>query len=471
MNTENQVLNRAFQVASMYMDERRSRSPRASDSAGKLRQRFDIDLSDAGRDSTEVINDLISAAEGGLVGNTGPDFYGWVMGSSCKVGVAADILTSAWGQNAAIYQTAPSAAIAEEVAASWLLDLFGLPCRSSIAFTTGATMASYIGLASARSEILSRVGWNVERHGLFGAPEIPVVVSEEAHTSVLAVLRYLGFGTDHLICINTDEQGRMKTDEVAEYINQSELPGIIVAQAGHINSGAFDNIGEIATVVQKNGWWLHVDGAFGMWARCSSKVSYLAEGIDKADSWAVDGHKWLQVPYDSGYAIVKDSAAHKRAMSVDASYLNRDEKDGRNPSDFGPELSRRARGFATWAVLQYLGRRGIAEMIDRHCECAILLADQLSAIPGIHVLNEVNLNQVVLSFLTRDENTGEEINATDAVISAVQSEDISFVSGANWRGRRIMRISVIAGDTTNENVVALVFSITRAWRRVQLGLK
>lgn len=468
-NDSTHVLDRAFHIAQVHMDERITRLPKPVATASELRQRFTIDLSDTGRPATDVINDLAWAANAGLVGNTGPDFFGWVMGSSCEVGVAADVLTSAWGQNAAIYQTAPAAAVAEEVAAMWLLDLLDLPRSSSVAFTTGATMATYIGLSAARSEVLKRVGWCIEEEGQFGAPSVPIIVSDEAHTSVLAALRYLGFGSNHLIRISTDSQGRMDVAEIENTMDCFDQPGIVIAQAGHINSGSFDFVDEIADLSHKHNWWLHIDGAFGLWARCSTSVRQQTKGIDKADSWAVDGHKWLQIPYDSGYAIIKNSVAHKRAMSMDASYLNRHEEDGRNPADYGPELSRRARGFTTWATLQCLGRQGVARMIDNHCLCAKELASNLGSIAGIRILNDVCLNQIALCFVVSDPNSKQTHNLTDSVVAELQRINISFVSGANWRNTRIMRISVIAEKTTSQHVNVLASSIAQAWNTVQVN--
>ncbi|MBX2880900.1 MAG: aminotransferase class V-fold PLP-dependent enzyme [Granulosicoccus sp.] len=466
--TQLTAVERAYQIASLYLAERGTQSPRPVASTAKLRAGFDIALSEHGRPATDVINDLVDASKDGLVGNTSPDFYGWVMGSSNPVGVAADILTSAWGQNAAIYQTAPAAAVAEEVAASWLLELLDLPRTSSVGFTTGATMASYIALSAARFNVLWKSGWNIADDGLSDAPRIPIVISEEAHASIHSVLRYLGFGKNQITCIPVDTEGRMRIPELEKVIAEFERPGIVIAQAGHINSGAFDYIGDIADLAKNSGSWLHVDGAFGLWARCSTTVCAQTAGVEKADSWAVDGHKWLQVPYDSGYAIVRHADAHRRAMCIDASYLNRDELDGRNPSEFGPELSRRARGFTTWATIQTLGKRGIARMVDRHCSCARELASELSRIPGVEILNDVCLNQVAVTFTppSRTKHLTALENATDQVIAELQRENLIFVSGADWSGHRIMRISVIAGETSHNNVTRLVQAIERAWTKV-----
>ncbi len=440
------------------------RPPRPLTSAAALRTAFYVPLAEDGRDPHEVIDALVDAAEPGLMGNTGSNFFGWVMGASSPVGMAADLLTTIWGQNAAIYQTSPAAAIAEETVAQWLLDILDLPRESSVGFTTGATMASFIGLAAARSEVLRRRGWDVETDGLIGAPTVHVFIGAEAHTSVLCALRQLGFGERNLIRIPADAQGRMQASLLEAALSRTVGAKIIVAQAGHINSGAFDPLERIGELAREHDAWLHVDGAFGLWARATPALRELCIGVDTADSWAVDGHKWLQLPYDSGFAIVRDAEAHRRAMGMTASYLNRDDEDGRNPSDWVPELSRRARGFAAWAVMQTLGRKGMREMVERHCECARQLAKQMAGVPGVRVLNDVCLNQVVLTF--GDNTPGDPRSLTDAVIAEIQRENTSFVSGADWQGRRVMRVSVIARDTDARDIVNLSRSIVRAWRRV-----
>lgn len=437
-----------------------------------LRQGFNIELTKNGRSPEDVITLLNNAAKPGLVGNTDENFYGWVMGASSDVGVAADILTSAWGQNAGIYQTAPSAAIAEEAASRWLLQLLDLPEQSSVGFTTGATMASFIGLSAARFDVLRRHGWSLYEDGMIGAPEVSVFVSDEAHASVLAVLQYLGFGNRQLIRIPTDSQGRMSIASLERSMEaRADQPAIVIAQAGHINSGAFDRANDIADLAEQHNAWFHIDGAFGLWARSSSDYKPLTDGIERADSWAVDGHKWLQVPYDSGYAIVKHADAHRQAMSINASYLNRDSQDGRNPSEYGPELSRRARGFTSWAVLQSFGTHGIGKMVERHCQCAEQLALAISDIDGIHVLNEVCLNQIAITF---DDTYSQPTNSvianaetTDAVIQHIQQQSVCFVSGANWQGHRIMRVSVISDNTGPQHIDTLVNEIRAAWHVVK----
>lgn len=428
--------------------------------ADELRARFDVGFGDEGRDGEEVIKDLAAAARGGLVNNTHANFFAWVQGASHPVGVAADFLTSAWGQNAGIYLTAPASAIAEEVAAKWLIDLLRLPEEASIAFATGATMASFICLAAARSEVLKRAGYDLEKEGLIGAPQIHVFLGDEAHATILSDLRYLGFGEKNLVQVAVDKEGRMIAaslkEKMAQHSTKHSGPMIVVTQAGHINSGAFDPFAEIIPIAHHHNAWVHVDGAFGLWANGFDALKDQCVDVDKADSWTVDGHKWLQVPYDSGYAIVRHPGAHRRAMDISASYIASGDGDGRNPSNWGPELSRRARGFAVWAVLQALGRNGVEEMILRHCACATYLAERLKGIDGIHILNDVRLNQLAIAFGERDE-------LTDAVVAEIQKEDTNFVMGAKWKGQAILRISVISRQTTLDDMEVLAESILKAW--------
>lgn len=461
-----ELLELAARHAIAYREDVVEASPYATADANDLRVAFDTGLPDVGRSSTEIIKQLTKAAEPGLLGVSGDAFYGWVMGGSHPVGVAADWLTSAWGQNAGIFQTSPAAAIAEEVAGKWLIDLLDLPRGSSIGFTTGATMASFICLAAARQEVLRRVGWNVTKDGVFGAPEVSVYISEEAHSSIFATLRFLGFGQSRLKRISADDQGRMIADELARRVVKDDGPKIIISQAGHINSGAFDDFEAISTIAQSHGAWLHVDGAFGLWSRCASDKKHLCESVDKADSWAVDGHKWLQVPYDSGYAIVKDAEAHQSAMAITASYLNQSADDGRNPSHYVPELSRRARGFATWAVLQALGRTGVEEIVLQTCNNAERLADQLRDVDGLAILNDVSLNQIALAF-EDDAGSVDRDVLTQRVISHLQTDGRWFLKDAVWQGRTIMRLSFSSQGKDDAEIDRFASAIKAAWQCVR----
>ena len=337
------------------------------------------------------------------------------------------------------------AAACEEAAATWLLELLDLPRESSVGFATGATLANLTCLAAARGALLQRVGWDVEAKGLFGAPPIRVIIGAEAHASVFSALQLLG---------------RMKLGAFEAAMNAGDDPTIVIAQAGHINTGAFDGVGEIATIARGRNAWVHVDGAFGLWARACPDTAPLAAGVDKADSWATDGHKWLQVPYDCGYAIVRDSAAHRRAMAITASYLPAVTGDERNPSHYVPELSRRARGFATWAMIRALGRQGIAELVRHHCRIARRLAGLLGAEAGIRVLNDVVLNQVVARF-------GDDDLMTRRVIEQIQADGTCFAAGAEWQGLWVMRLSVTSCATGEEDADRSAAAIIDAWRTVQ----
>ena len=456
------LFEHAAEQAISYRSAVATASPYATVDADDLRAAFDTGLPDAGRPGPEIIAQLSAAAQPGLLGVSGDAFYGWVMGGSHPVGVAADWLTSAWGQNAGIFQTSPAAAIAEEVAGKWLVELLDLPQESSIGFTTGATMASFICLATARQEVLRRHGWNITAEGLFGAPEVAVYISEEAHSSIFATLRFLGFGQNRLKRVRADEQGRMISGDLVRLLKGDSGPKIIISQAGHINSGAFDDFEALSTIAHASGAWLHVDGAFGLWARSARSKAHLCRGADEADSWAVDGHKWLQVPYDSGYAIVKDATAHQNAMAITASYLNQSADDGRNPSHYVPELSRRARGFATWAVLQALGRSGVEAIVDQTCANASRLAAHLSGVKGITILNEVCLNQIALAFDGADGHSDRD-SLTQSVIRHLQDDGQWFIKDADWQGRKIMRLSFSSQGKDAAEIDRFAAAILTAW--------
>ena len=455
-------LEKLFKGIARYAAERRedtSRPHKPLASFIEQMERFHLTVQDEGVPAEQVMNELIEKAEPGLAAMTDPRFFGWVIGGSNPTGVAADWLTSVWGQNTANHLAAPSAAAAEAQAGAALLDLLHLPREASVGFVTGGTMANFTGLAAARNEVLRRVGWDVEANGLFDAPPITVLIGEEAHSTVFAALKYLGLGMQRVVKIAADRNGAIIAGAFREALAQVDGPLIAIAQAGQINTGAFDPFSKMAEVLRGKNAWLHVDGAFGLWVRATKTHQHLGAGLELADSWAVDGHKWLQTPYDAGYTIVKDRAAHIRAMQIPASYLPGAGDGARNPSDYVPELSRRARGFATWALIRHFGRKRIAEMISRHCACARRFAQVLGAEPGVEIMNDVVLNQVAVRFGS-DEQTRE-------VIARVQAGGVAFVGGADWRGRWVMRISV-SGETTNEaHVDQAAAAMIEAWRDVR----
>jgi len=427
---------------------------------------FSEPLPEGGTSGDIVIRELVEKAEPGLHAMTGPRFHGWVIGGSHPVGVAADMLTSAWGQNAGNHIATPSAAAAELIAGRWLVEMLGLPPTSSVGFVTGATMANFTSLAAARSAVLEQAGWDSDRRGLFGAPPISVIIGDDAHTTVFSTLQFLGLGHDRIVRVPTDEQGRMMVPAFERVIGAVEGPVIVILQAGQINTGAFDDFAAIVPMAKAKGAWVHVDGAFGLWAQVTSAHRHLTKGVEFADSWATDGHKWLQTPYDCGYAIVRNEAVHRRAMTIAASYLPAAAEDERDPSHYVPELSRRARGFATWAVIKHLGRDGIANMVERNCAAARRIAELVTRETGISVLNDVVLNQAVIRF---GAHLGDDAGDTMTVetVAELQRDGRLFAGAAKWRGRQVMRLSVCNYQTDLEQAEINADAIVEAYRAVR----
>ena len=434
-----------------------------SEPAPAALERFRECMPEQGMAADAVIGELINRIEPGLMGTTNPGFLGWVIGASHPAAVAADWLTSAWGQVASFADIAPGASAAEEVAADWLLDLLGLPADAGLGFATGATMANFTALAAARTALLDRTGWDVEADGLFGAPQVNVVLGGEAHSSVYLTLRMLGFGSKRVHIADADTQGRMRPDRLAEVLGSLDGPKAVCLQAGNVNSGAFDPFEDLIPIAHEHSAWVHVDGAFGLWAAAAPGTQHLTRGMADADSWAADAHKWLQIPYDCGVVVVRDRGSQQRAMGSTASYLPQEQR--RNPADYAPELSRRARGIAVWAMLKTLGRSGVSEMIERHCSIAKQIADLLAQEPGLTVLNDVVLNQVVLT--CGDEDDPDAVRKTEATLAAVQAEGTCYPSAGHWRGRSAMRISVCSGPMTLENGARSAEAIISAWRRIR----
>ncbi len=465
-DTTRRLLLQAAEAAIAYRDQIADLPQRPLRTYEDYRATADLITPEQGRPAQDVIAELVRFAEPGLAAMAGPRFFAWVVGASDPVGVAADWLATAWGQNTGNHHATPATATAEEIAAHWLLDILNLPRTASVGFVTGATMASFVSLAAARSHVLRQTGWDIEADGLSGAPEVNVVIGDDAHTTVFLGLQMLGFGHRRLRRVATDDAGRMNAADFARVIAQCQGPTIAIAQAGQINTGAFDPVGEIADLAHARGAWLHVDGAFGLWARACPEKAALTIGIEKADSWATDGHKWLQTPYDCGYAIIAHPEVHNRVMTAAASYLPAMAVGERDPSHLVPELSRHARGFATWAMIRHLGRRGIAAMVARHCRLAQRMAEQLAREPGVAILNEVELNQVILRF--GGHVAPDRADAlTEAVIARVQDDGVCFLGGARWRDQWVMRISVISGPTYEADADRSVKAIIEAWRRVR----
>jgi glutamate/tyrosine decarboxylase-like PLP-dependent enzyme len=409
-----------------------------------------VPLTDEGVPASTVIDELVAAADEGIVASAGGRFFGFVTGGSLPAAVAADWLTAAWDQNAGLYACSPAAAVVEEVVEAWVLDLLGLPESASVGMVTGAQMANATCLAAARDTVLSRAGWDAAERGLIGAPALTVLAGEEAHVTVATALRLLGLGMAGARRVAVDSQGAMDPGALARELAAVDGPAIVCAQVGNVNTGACDPVGAIADACSGRAW-LHVDGAFGLWAAASPARRHLVAGLERADSWATDGHKWLNVPYDSGLAIVADRAAHRRAMTIAASYLVATEH--RENFDYTPESSRRARGFPLYAALRTLGRRGVADLVDRCCDHASRMA-ALLADGGAEILNDVVLNQVLASF---GERTGD-------VIAAVQRDGTCWAGGTVWHDQPAMRISVSGWATTAEDVERSAAAILRSSR-------
>ena len=428
-------------------------------------ERANAPLPEAGAMPEAIIDELVQLTDGGLMPITGSRFFGWVMGSSHPVGVAADFLVTAWGQNTGYHSPTPATAAIEELAERWLLELLDQPRDSAIGFATGATVANGTCLAAARSATLLQAGWDPDADGLFGAPPVHVLIGADAHSSLFSSLQLIGFGSKRVTTIETDDQGRMIPVALEAAIKPLTGPKIIIAQAGQINTGAYDPFTEIAAIGRAHDAWLHVDGAFGLWARATGSHRQLTDGVEDFDSWCADGHKWLQVPYDCGFAIVRDKAMLARAMTQWSTYLPTISQGDRVPSIYVPELSRRARGVPVWALIKAYGRDGIAAMVERHCNLAKRFADVLSHEPGIRVLNDVVINQVIVNFGTG--SAAERKALTERVIAKVQAGGVCYAGGAQWRDDWVMRLSVISAPTTEADIDRSAEAIIAAWREVQ----
>jgi len=465
--TPRTLLGRTARLAAEYLESLPERPVGLPVPVEELRAAFGGELPAQGTDPEAVIERLAAIADRGIMASSGPRFFGFVVGGTLPAALAADWLTSAWDQNAGLYVLAPSASVAEEVAAGWMRELLGLPAAASVGFVTGCQQANFSGLAAARHALLERAGWDVENRGLYGAPEIEVVVGEEAHVTVHTALQTLGLGRERVRRVAVDAQGRMRPDSLAELLEPlSGRPTLVCAQAGNVNSGAFDPLDAIADLCRARGAWLHVDGAFGLWAGASPRLRPLVAGVEKADSWATDAHKWLNVPYDSGLVFCAHPDAHRAALSATAAYLVQTEGRERDPFEWSPEFSRRARGFPIWAALVSLGRDGVAAMIEAGCDHARQFAERLGSHDGIEILNEVVLNQVLVRFAPPG---GGDAAATDAftreVIRRAQESGELWLSGTTWRGRAAMRISVSGWSTSDADVDRSVTALLAAAAR------
>jgi glutamate/tyrosine decarboxylase-like PLP-dependent enzyme len=456
MDDRERAMRRAAELGLRFLDGVGARHVGALTDDNGLVERLARPLPEEGEDPEAVIEQMARDFDPGLVASAAPRYFGFVVGGQLPAAAAADWLTAAWAQSANLHPMSPAAAAAELLAGPWMLDLLSLPADASFGFPTGAALGSTVALAAARHTILERVGWDVEARGLYGAPEIRVVVGDEVHSTVLAGLQYLGFGRDRVTRIPTDEQGQMIASELPAALDPN-LPTIVCIQAGNVNSGAFDPAGPIADALAGHpNAWLHVDGAFGLWAAVSPELRHLVAGVERADSWATDAHKWLNVGYDCGFVAVRGREAHRAAMSATAAYLMQDAAH-RDNWEYVLDSSRRARGFVVYAALRSLGRRGVREMVERCCHLARRMAEQLAAAPGVHVLNEVVLNQVLVRF--GDDET------TRAVIARVQEDGTAWMGGTTWHGLAAMRISVSNWSTTEADADRTVQAILAATGR------
>jgi glutamate/tyrosine decarboxylase-like PLP-dependent enzyme len=454
------LLRRAHEHAAAFLRSLPERHVGARASREELMAALRVPLSQGGEEPGAVLDALAAQGERGTLANAGSRYFGFVIGGSFPVALASDWLVSTWDQNPGIYATSPVTSVIEDVAREWLLELFDLPREASLGFVTGCQMANFTCLAAARHGMLRRAGWNVEEDGLAGAPRINLVTSGESHVTIDVAMRYLGFGTRSLLRVETDGQGRMRADRLRRLLDNLSGPTIVCAQAGNVNTGAFDPLREIAVAAKEHGAWLHVDGAFGLWARASRELRPLADGIELADSWATDAHKWLNVPYDCGVAIVRHPEDHRASMTTTAAYLVQTSGVERDAVDWVPEFSRRGRGVPVYATLRALGHEGVEDLIDRDCARAKQMAELLRREPGVEILNDVTLNQVLVRF-------GDDDELTRAVVTGVQEEGTCWLGGTTWQGRAAMRISISHWATSEDDVARSAAAIARVWSAKQ----
>lgn len=435
--TVRELLDKAHERAARFLESLPERRVAAARNADDLARALGGALPHVGRPFSEILAQLDELGSQGTVASPGPRYFGFVTGGALPASIAANWLAAAWDQNAFSETSSPIGAAVESVALRWVLEILGLPASAGASFVTGATMANFTALAAARRSVLLAHGYDVDRQGLQGAPEVTVLAGEQAHATLFKALGLLGLGRAQVIRVPADVQGRMRADALPGLTG----PAIVCTQVGNVNTGAFDPVGAISDAVKAGDVWTHVDGAFGLWARASRQFDHAADGIERADSWATDAHKWLNVPYDNGLAIVRDPEALRGAMSLQADYLP--ERAGRDPFDYTPESSRRARGLEIWAAIASLGRDGVEALVVRSCRHARRFAEGLRA-AGYQLLNDVVLNQVLVSF--GDDRT------TSEVIRGVQRDGTCWCGGTRWRGRTAMRISVSSWATTGDDV-------------------
>ena len=451
-----ELLRHTTELATAYLGSLEDRPVGRPVDLAALRAALGGPLPDGPSDPIEVIDALVKGADAGLIATAGPRYFGFVIGGAVPAALAADWMTSAWDQNGGLYAISPAAAVAEEVAGDWLIDLLGLPDETSVGFVTGATMANFTALAAARHAVLARVGWDVERLGLQGAPDVTVITHQGTHVTVYASLQMLGMGREgeRVRVVAADDQGRMVPGALEAELATIDGPVIVCAQAGNVNTGAYDPFEALIPIARARGAWVHVDGAFGIWAAAVPSLRGHMAGYLGADSWSTDAHKWLNVPYDSGLVFVRDASAHHAAMTLGAAYYVETAGGERDPYNWVPESSRRARGFTVLAALRSMGRSGVVDLIERDSALARRMAARVATGPEVTVLNEVVLNQVLVRFDGGPDDTdGAAGDArTRAVIDGVQRDGTCWLGGTVWHGRAAMRVSVSGWRTTEDDI-------------------
>lgn len=464
MSQDADALARAFSHASDHIQRLDETPVAATASHADLLRVLGRPLPVSGLPAAQVLDDLVRETRDGLNASQSGRFFSWAIGGGVPAAIGADWLTSVWDQNAGIFATAPAAAVVEEVAGSWLKEMFGLPPETSFAFVTGTQMGHVTCLAAARHAVLSARGWDVPTQGVFGAPRIRILAGADRHASVDRAARLLGFGSDAIEPLSVDGESRVISKALEAALAGRNEPVIVVLQAGELNLGAFDRFGELVPIARGHGAWVHVDGAFGLWAKVSQSHQHLVAGMELCDSWTTDGHKYLNTPYDSSFAFVRDAASHRAAISLGGvSYLP--PGDGaRDQIDWNPEFSRRARGFAAYAAIRQLGRDGIGELVERTCRHALALATRIGALPGAELLAYGGLNQGLVRFLSPAAGADETEHKarTDAVIAAINASGEAMFGGVTWRGKRAMRISVCNWRTNESDVDRAVAAAARA---------
>lgn len=460
-------LERALHAALAFLDGHGKAPVCAMASREELWQRLQRPLADERVAADQVIDDLVAGVEHGLVRSGGGRFFAWVIGGSVPAALAADWLTSTWDQNAGLYVCSPAASVVEEIAGNWLKELLGLPASAAFALVTGCQMAHFTCLAAARNSLLAARGWDVERRGLAGAPAIRILTNGQYHSTLARAVRHLGLGSNALVTVAEDDHGRMRPEALERALRDGPgAPTVVHLQAGDINTGAYEDFTTLIPLAHAQDAWVHVDGAFGLWAAASPRRRGLLAGVEGADSWATDGHKWLNVPFDCGYAFVAHPEPLRASMSLRASYIPPDAGQARDQMEWTPEWSRRARGFATYAAIRELGRRGIADLVDRCCDHAHALTTRIGALPGAEQLSEPIINQGLVRFPdpSPTATAADHDRRTDAVVAAVTASGEAFFSGSTWRGMRCMRISVSSWMTTAQDVERALEAVGRVLR-------